>query len=727
MSRFIFILRKTAAQLALLFLIAAVVSMNSCGKNEQENIEPEPANPFELIEKLAKAASEAIEITHYERGISVMTIYLCTPFKYGDSGSSYESISIQEAAFSKYENDHEYLTITFKTGTIVKFRYRNALSIDLAPTTEYKDYQGASREFPFSLLEAGRGNVRFEATTQGKGSTSVTFDEKSNAGILTVTLADEEKATLIATLKVTDGTNSKSYSVTAEAYYCSITADNIIFVGKKEQEHTIEYSITTNLEEYEVVAELAENSFVALNGLTVTTLSDNHTGKERSTTVTLKEKSEKFKEKVITITQEQDEINPDPNSIVFADWNFKNAMLALADLNGDEEITEEEALTVTEINIVDKGVKDLTGLEAFKNVWKFDAQNNDITDATVLKNLPLLYWLDLRGNPDLETFDISSCSHYFQHCWADPTAKLNYTVHNRQLGVYVNGIDRSKQINYIPDVRESKDWSHQNQFHLYRKHTKGNGLLAICITGLGFIDVDLIDGSFRRIMEEWLDKIVLSGVGCPHMMDVLDYCDFYYMERMSQTRNSIEPLEATSEEQLIKDLYTNYVYEEFNLFKDTYSGLFGTNNPNSPLLVIHELNTIPSTGYSGGKHSFPYYHNNGVVYCWYDITLYPPEYLKNCYWTFTNLSWWQYDSEITRRGAGYNIEQMINWYGNGNYFSDYLCWTVHAYLKDAIERGWIPSIDFGEGTNQSSQSASMNQASKGKQQISSSTDSRIIK
>ncbi len=566
-------MRKTAAQLALLFLIAAVVSMNSCGKNEQENIEPEPANPFELIEKLAKAASEAIEITHYERGISVMTIYLCTPFKYGDSGSSYESISIQESAFSKYENDHEYLTITFKTGTIIKFRYRNALSIDLAPTTEYKDYQGASREFPFSLLEAGRGNVRFKATAQGKGSASVTFDEQSNAGILTVTLADEEKATLLATLKVTDGTNNKSYSVTAEAYYCSITADNIILVGKKEQEHTIEYSIATNLEEYEIVAELAENSFVALNGLTATTLSDNHTGKDRSTTVTLKEKSDKFKAKVITITQEQDEINPDPNSVAFADWNFKNAMLALADLNGDKEITEEEALTVTEINIADKGVNNLTGLEAFKNVWKFDAQNNDITDATVLKELHQLYWLDLKGNKNLKTFDVTGCTQYFEHCEFEVTADLVYYTFRQQVGVTNYSDPGCQHSKHVIDNRQTTDWSNQDEIVLMKKHTAGKGY-PVVFTGISYIDADMNDGSFERQMRKAMELMLANY---PYMDEYGKYLDIYCVKHKTANRNQwdLTNEETNFDNPKCKETYERFYNEEASLLLNTYKKFYG--------------------------------------------------------------------------------------------------------------------------------------------------------
>lgn len=557
------------------YLLAATVFLSclSCKKGEQENNQHDPTNPYEQVEALAKAASGAVEITHYERGISAMTVYLCTPFKYGDSGSSYESISIQESAFSKYENDHEYLTITFKTGTIVKFRYRNALSIDLAPTTEYKDYQGVSREFPFSLLEAGRGKVRFEATAMGKGAASVTFDEKSNAGILTVTLADEEKATLIATLKVTDGTNNKSYAVTAEAYYCSITADNIILVGKKEQEHTIEYSIATNLEEYEIVAELAENSFVSLNGLTVTTLSDNHTRKDRSTTVTLKEKSDKFKAKVITITQEQDEINPDPNSVAFADWNFKNAMLALADLNGDKEITEEEALTVTEISIAGKDVTDLTGLEAFKNVWKFNAQNNDITDATVLKELHQLYWLDLKGNKNLKTFDVTGCTQYFEHCEFEVTADLVYYTFRQQVGVTNYSDPGCQHSKHVIDNRQTTDWSNQDEIVPMKKHTAGKGY-PVVFTGISYIDADMNDGSFERQMRKAMELMLANY---PYMEEYGKYLDIYCVKHKTANRNQwdLANEEISFQNAKCVETYERFYNQEANLLKKIYKFFYG--------------------------------------------------------------------------------------------------------------------------------------------------------
>jgi hypothetical protein len=109
------------------------------------------------------------------------------------------------------------------------------------------------------------------------------------------------------------------------------------------------------------------------------------------------------------------------------DVNFKNALLSadtsngiakdenginiLVDVNSDDEIQISEALLVFELDVDDKGIADLTGIEEFVNLTSLMCSQNDLTelDVSTLVNLELfscgsnnLTEIDLSSNPNLE-------------------------------------------------------------------------------------------------------------------------------------------------------------------------------------------------------------------------------------------------------------------------------------------------------------------------------------
>lgn len=109
------------------------------------------------------------------------------------------------------------------------------------------------------------------------------------------------------------------------------------------------------------------------------------------------------------------------------DTNFKNKLLSantgnnvakdqngisiIIDTNGDNQIQLSEALTVYELNVINSGIDDLTGIEAFTNLTDLECdQNNldflDVTALSTLQNLTCsinnLNELDLSENPNLE-------------------------------------------------------------------------------------------------------------------------------------------------------------------------------------------------------------------------------------------------------------------------------------------------------------------------------------
>lgn len=221
------------------------------------------------------------------------------------------------------------------------------------------------------------------------------------------------------------------------------------------------------------------------------------------------------------------------DAVNFTDRNFMTRMLEIADTDGDHFVSFEEALQVKEIDISNRGVTDLKGLEYFKNVWKLDAQNNDIVDATVLKELRYLYWLDLKGNMNLKTFDVTGCSVYFEHCEFEATQQLLYYTTRQQVQVTNTSDWFCKHSKHVIDPDVTTDWSRQEELTLVRKHTKGKGYPFV-FTGWGFIQKDIDDGSYERFLNDAIRLMIELN---PRTAEYVEYIDFYTLLYIRPNRN----------------------------------------------------------------------------------------------------------------------------------------------------------------------------------------------
>jgi hypothetical protein len=153
-----------------------------------------------------------------------------------------------------------------------------------------------------------------------------------------------------------------------------------------------------------------------------------------------------------------------PDIVFIPDANFKNILVisdganqaaqdlahnfTLVDANGDGEIQYSEAANISLLNIAQRGIADLTGLEAFPNLnWLNVGYNADLTSIPTA-TLPLLTQLtathcnlnilDLSNNPDLLTISLeynnltsldfsSNPLVTFIHCQNNHLTNLNLT------------------------------------------------------------------------------------------------------------------------------------------------------------------------------------------------------------------------------------------------------------------------------------------------------------
>lgn len=478
--------------------------------------------------------------------------------------------------------------------------------LDLEDGAEYFAYVGKPITIPF---EAKEGDIDVADVNVNQAvpdcDFSVTYDKSTGKGTITVTLPESKAhSTSILEVMVFGGKEIYTYTIKVTAYFLDITAEGtMVFSGEAGESKDIEYTVDTNLEDYSVEITTEANWLKIENGKAVL-VEENYSGEVRTGKITLKDKDCIFEPATIAVIVNYLEELPKENMVYFSDRNFKKACLAVADSDNDGEVSYDEALAVKELNIAGKGIENLNGLEYFKNVWKLDAQNNDIRDASCLNELKYLYWLDLKGNKNLKTFNVRECSHYFEHCQFDITEDLVWYSHDRQVNVEVDSDFYMTHNCHDFDRRESDPASPQDNLVLYHRHTKGDGMLGYVFTGTaGYIDIDIKDGTYARLMKECIE---LARNAHPDFGDYWDYIDVYYMEHYCANRYEIDEWDY-------EDIWTPYVNENlFNIWENEYlttiiksanSVREIENVPNKIIMGI-VINTVPNPRQSGCAAAF---------------------------------------------------------------------------------------------------------------------------
>ena len=350
----------------------------------------------------------------------------------------------------------------------------------------------------------------------------------------------------------------------------------------------------------------------AVSGETVTlSLSKNGSHRPRTCVLTLRDDGGLINDIQYSITQDwETSLEPcRPGVVGFADKAFKSALLDIADTDSDGEISLEEAEAVHEIDISGMGVKDLTGLEAFRNLEVFDGHDNGIVNADVFCRLRYLRWFNVKGNPDLESFDLTGCTIYFDRCLFDTSEKLHYKTLLRQLNVTFECDPYSTCAEHIVDTRTSTDWSHHKNMIQIHKHTTGDGKKAVVLSGLGWLDVDFEDGSFRRAMKDFLECICYIS---PCISEHFEELDVFIMEYVSESRERFVFPQDDFYEDYVNPLQEGYRIWRDDHFNDSMKEVFpeGKGKVLSASMDLHpNVKCVPfrSTGCAG-------WNKNGNIY-----------------------------------------------------------------------------------------------------------------
>lgn len=124
------------------------------------------------------------------------------------------------------------------------------------------------------------------------------------------------------------------------------------------------------------------------------------------------------------------------NSTNFPDANFRAALSAITGVAEGGTINE---ATLTELDVSNKGITDITGIEKLTALTKLVANHNDIKFANITNN-PHLEWLDLSNNSTLRGFNSTPGSGTTSTHWITLTSNMPLThldLSNCNIGYFV--------------------------------------------------------------------------------------------------------------------------------------------------------------------------------------------------------------------------------------------------------------------------------------------------
>ncbi|MCG8184071.1 T9SS type A sorting domain-containing protein [Tenacibaculum piscium] len=164
-----------------------------------------------------------------------------------------------------------------------------------------------------------------------------------------------------------------------------------------------------------------------------------------------------FATKTIIVSGQSQQANC-TNAVIIPDANFRTALFALnVDSNNDGTICQDEAQAFTgNIDVSNKNISDLTGIEAFTSITQLEAYDNSITsiDVTSLTNLTRLH---IGGNQLTGVLDVSHLPNLTEFfCYNNNLTGLNIANGNNANFVYMKAYSNAnltciqKDASYTP-------------------------------------------------------------------------------------------------------------------------------------------------------------------------------------------------------------------------------------------------------------------------------------
>ena len=401
-------------------------------------------------------------------------------------------------------------------------------------------YAGESTKYTFKVTGQSAASAKISGGTCVNATIkAVEYNAQSGLGSVTVEL---DKSSLEAgyakiNLAVSVGSKSTKYDYSITPYYIKVK-ESVTVPGEAGKEIITTLILGTNIPDFAPVVSVNADWVSYADGK-LKTLQDNRTGEEREAAILVNDSGNHFGGLSVKVLQPTLGPAPVPGCVVFAEWPMKRACVAVADANGDGEVSFEEAMNTKKLDISNKGIVNVKGLEEFRRLEELNCSGNKISKLIMddPASFAFLRTIDARNNSS--NIDINCGG-----CWAGNKITLLY----------------DPSINIKSDCKDYT--STKNDFASIERlqlHTKGKGII-IKINTEALYDIDYESGAARSIAM----AIMESLFAFEPIKSLKEYFDVFFFNCLENT--SYDELRKKSPE------YVDYIIDK-NKYENGYFNL----------------------------------------------------------------------------------------------------------------------------------------------------------
>ncbi len=391
-------------------------------------------------------------------------------------------------------------------------------------------YAGESAKYTFKVTGQSAASAKISGGTCVNATIkAVEYNASTGLGSVTVELDRNalEARNAKINLVVSVGSKSTKYDYSITPYYIQVK-ESVTLPGEAGKEIITTLILGTNIPDFVPVISVNADWVSYVDGK-LRTLQDNRTGEEREAAILVNDSGNHFGGLSVKALQPTLGPAPVPGCVVFAEWPMKRACVAVADADGDGEVSFEEAMNTKKLDISNKGIVDVKGLEEFRRLEELNCSGNKISKLIMddPASFAFLRTIDARNNSS--NIDINCGG-----CWAGNKITLLY----------------DPSINIKSDCKDYT--STKNDFASIERlqlHTKGKGII-ITIDTKALYDIDYESGAARSIAM----AIMESLFAFEPIKSLKEYFDVFFFNCLENT--SYDELRKKSPE------YVDYIIDK---------------------------------------------------------------------------------------------------------------------------------------------------------------------
>lgn len=315
-----------------------------------------------------------------------------------------------DSFFSSVSDSETKVTFVLKDGSSFEVPKESGLNIIFQNTDAIRFSLGSAYKIAYTLVGSDAQTSIEILCQDGLRATLEKTDETSGFVTVTTPYSIVERSTVI--VLVSDGRGKTIMKALNFVYDGSSDGEKGTLIITTAKPLTIaaaggivEVPVQTNLS-YRVQIDAAAQSWlthketVAVKSLRNECLKFEaaaNTGAQRRAFVSLVNLADESIAQTFCITQDAD-ASALAETISFVDPAFEKIAVTICDLDGDGKVSRAEALNLETLDITNKGITDLTGIEWFTNLRVLNCSENSSLKA-----------LDVSNNTALEELNCSSC------------------------------------------------------------------------------------------------------------------------------------------------------------------------------------------------------------------------------------------------------------------------------------------------------------------------------